>query len=430
MFFKNRTELVEKIKKLEESNEMLLKDNQSKAEEISAKKTEIGKLITENKNLISRYEQTGVECPHCYTILQHGFKYCPNCGNKIEKKAEQLQTTLKNKFQLERDGENYLIVGYNGFDDKYITIPSKIDGRTVHGIWNGVFDNCLSLEEVFFEEGCRYIGQKAFSKCKKLRKVHLPKSLLEIGANAFGACEMLEELIIPIAVRRIGANAFAGCSKLKKVILPEGLKLIEYGLLSNTAISEITIPESVIIIEGYAFGRTNIQEVTLPEQLRVLSSGVFSDCLRLKKITMHSNIEILEEGIFKGIAPIIQCAAGSKAQQYARKYNYIAEEIAPVQKIRIDSYGVQWIDVKKSKKYKVGDKWYNEPDYDVETWDSYTGECKAASYAYEISDIAVVYNELRISRYFTYDEAMQIKMKLEANKAKVSLFDYWGQSVV
>ena len=30
MFFKNRTELIEKIKQLEESNEILLKDNQSK----------------------------------------------------------------------------------------------------------------------------------------------------------------------------------------------------------------------------------------------------------------------------------------------------------------------------------------------------------------------------------------------------------------
>lgn len=59
-----------------------------------------------------------------------------------------------------------------------------------------MFEKCVNLEEVIFEEGCKYIGKSVFKGCSRLKKVRLPKSLLEIGDFAFSGCA-LEEIAIP-----------------------------------------------------------------------------------------------------------------------------------------------------------------------------------------------------------------------------------------
>ena len=68
-----------------------------------------------------------------------------------------------------------LVIGFAG---KKIVIPSKINGQTVIGIWNNVFEKCTNLEDVVFQEGCKYIGKNVFTNCSNLQKVTLPKSLL------------------------------------------------------------------------------------------------------------------------------------------------------------------------------------------------------------------------------------------------------------
>jgi hypothetical protein len=68
-----------------------------------------------------------------------------------------------------------LVIGFAG---KKIVILSKINGQTVIGIWNNVFEKCTNLEDVVFQEGCKYIGKNVFTNCSNLQKVTLPKSLL------------------------------------------------------------------------------------------------------------------------------------------------------------------------------------------------------------------------------------------------------------
>ena len=62
---------------------------------------------------------------------------------------------------------------------------------SVKTIESGAFANCLSLKEVFIEEGVESIGRKntgisgAFTACQKLKKIVIPETVTYIEDNAF-----------------------------------------------------------------------------------------------------------------------------------------------------------------------------------------------------------------------------------------------------
>ncbi len=427
--FKSSAALREQIKQLENENQNLIVEQRGNVQEIKALKEKNELLSKQNAEFKRKYENTGLECSACYFVLQNTFKVCPNCGKKIVKQVEKSECSKDSIFQIEDDGNSCLIVGYKGFKDKKIVIPSSIHGRRVIGIWNNVFEKCEYIEEVIFEEGCQYIGNCAFAQCPNLKKVKLPKSLLEIGDAAFCKDIAIEEMIVPINVKKIGSGAFSGCASLSKVVLPDGLEIISQGLFSGTAIREVNIPEKVLIIKCYAFSRTNLSEVVLPEQLRVIGDTAFESCPRLKKVIMHSNLEIIEKDIFKGSRPVIYCAGGSKAQLYARKNNLECEEIQPVAHKDNRRLGVQFINLYKSTRIQVNGRWINEEHYSIDRWISLIGGSKAEGYAYE-KDRLSVKNELCMHKYYTYEEALRIQRDLQARGVEVRLFDYWGRSEV
>lgn len=427
--FKSNAALREQIKKLENENQKLIDEQQRNVQEIRTLKEKNVVLSKQNAEFGQKYENTGLECATCYFTLQDTFKVCPNCGKKIQKQAEKIERSKENIFQIENDANGCLIIGYSGFKDKKIVIPSSIHGRPVIGIWNNVFEKCDHIEEVIFEEGCQYIGSFAFAQCPNLKRVRLPKSLLEIGNAAFCKDSAIEEIILPVNVKKIGAGAFSGCSSLTKAVLADGLEIISQGLFSGAAIREINIPESVLIIKCFAFARTNLSEIVLPEQLRVIGNNAFESCSKMKKITMHSNLEILEKDIFKGSKPVIYCAGGSKAQLYARKYRLECEEIKPATHKNTKRLGVQFINLYKSTRIQVNGRWINEEHYSLERWVALIGGSKASGYAYEKERLPVK-NEICMHKYYTYEEALKIQRELQAKGVEVRLFDYWGESEV
>jgi len=428
--FKSNAVLREQIRQLEIENQKLVVEQQSNVQEIKTLKQKNELLLKQNVDFKRKYESTGLECSSCYFVLQNSFKVCPNCGRKIEKQVEKIERSKDGIFQTENDGNACLIVGYKGFKDKKIVIPSSIDGKPVIGIWNNVFEKCEYIEEVIFEEGCQYIGSCAFAQCPNLKKVKLPKSLLEIGGAAFCKDKAIEEMIIPVRVKRIGVAAFEGCTSLTKIVLPEGLEIISQGLLSGTAIQELDIPETVLIIESFAFSRTNLLEVVLPKQLRVLGDWAFDSCTKLKKITMHSNIEIIEKDVFKGSRPVVYCSGGSTAQLYARKNGLECEEIQPIANKENCRLGVKYIELSKSARTQINGRWTNAEHYNLEQWIAIIGGSKASGYAYGDLSTFGVKQKICLNKYYTYEEAMRIQRELQARGINVSLFDYWGQSEV
>ena len=72
-----------------------------------------------------------------------------------------------------------------------LTIPSKVRDYYMAGIKDGSFRNCNKLTEVGFDEGIRFIGERAFEGCDALRELYLPSTIEGIGMNC---CSFLPEL--------------------------------------------------------------------------------------------------------------------------------------------------------------------------------------------------------------------------------------------
>ena len=431
--FSSKIELNKKIKEQEDKITQLEAEKDTNVKEIAELKEQIAKLTKENRAYENKYVHTNLDCEFCYTTLQAEFEYCPKCGKKIVKaKATETVRTSTNIFQTEVDGDYLLINQYNGFGDKKLVIPSSINGKTVIGIWNGVFENCAELEEVIFEEGCKYIGKRVFANCTKLKKVRLPKSLLEIGDSAFSGCAV-EELAVPPNVKVIGSHAFS-CRSLKKILLPENLKYISAGMMSYTSIEEISIPQSVVHIGYSAFSNSKLKEVELPHNLYSIEKYAF-DIPSLSKITIHSNVKIISEDIFgmrgKAVKPTIYCSAGSKGLLYARKYGLNCSEIPAQPSVNVQVCSSSIILV-------LGSLTKGE---NIAEWYRYFGMNKAETWSWT----AKYWNTLYIEKYMDMEDALRIRRAMKnfvnthgdwsrpgihCSLQELSVCEHWGSSAV
>jgi hypothetical protein len=75
---------------------------------------------------------------------------------------------------------------------KSIRIP-----KSVEFVGNSCFDDCKSLIEVIFEEGCHLKGidEPAFSD-SGLKSILIPISVEFVGKNCFFECKSLNEVIL------------------------------------------------------------------------------------------------------------------------------------------------------------------------------------------------------------------------------------------
>ena len=251
-------------------------------------------------------------------------------------------------YAVKEDG-TLSITKYTG-SSKSVSIPAKIDGKTVTAIAANAFKECTAISEIKFPNSIEYIGGFAFEGCKGLRYVILPASLKEINGSAFIGCSSLEEIytdkqnrnfvtvdgvlfnrdrttllayptgrkgaytvpdtvtrihdyafgernaltkvVIPSSVKTIGFNAFEYCAALKKASLANGLEEIETGAFNGCkALTDITLPASAKRIHSFAFAECHsLKTIALPEGLTLLDFSVFEKCYSLRFIKLPSTL--------------------------------------------------------------------------------------------------------------------------------------------
>lgn len=428
-FLNKKLELNRKIKAQEIEIQQLKDEKNIELNNITELKEQTNQLLKQNKEYENKYVHTGLECEFCYTTLQHEFVYCPKCGKKIVRKKLKRIETRNDIFRTQVDGDCLLITQYNGFNDKKIIIPSSINGRTIIGIWNDVFKNCKELEEVVFEEGCRYIGKNAFAYCRNLKKVKLPKSLLEIGTSAFQVTG-IEEIVLPPNVKVIGDRAFYE-TKLKKIILPDKLRSISRSMLESSLLEEIDIPQSVVHIENSAFKNTRLKEVELPHDLYSIGESAF-EIPGLKKIIIHSNVQMIERNAISTCGkPVVYCARGSKGLLYARKHSLICEEIAaqPVARTPIQVSAISVLTEHLDFGKYITEFWRYCGIYKAETWswDKFTADMMYINKNMEMEEAVHIKNALEK----VYDIYVKTLPSYKAHGVrKIEISDYWGSSDV
>ncbi len=171
-------------------------------------------------------------------------------------------------------------VGILGCDacDLELTVPEKVNGRTVVAILSG-----------------------AFADCDNIQRISIPESVTEIGASAFQNSSLLE-INIGSGVNHIGHDAFAGCSKLRSIQLPSGLTELEDGVLSGcAALTELTLPAGIQTIgSGALQGLVHLTSLALNEGLIGLEDNALSNCSALKQVTLPASLINLETDTFLG----------------------------------------------------------------------------------------------------------------------------------
>lgn len=137
------------------------------------------------------------------------------------------------------------------------------------------------------------------------------KDVSQIGSGAFSYLK-IKEIEIPGKVFSIGHDAFAECYNLKKVVLHRGLKFIDFGAFSNCEkLKDITLPDTIIGIDEFAFEVTAITHIRIPEGVQMLDCAVFSYCYSLEEVYLPQSLEEIDVRAFEmcsSLKKVVMCS--------------------------------------------------------------------------------------------------------------------------
>lgn len=196
------------------------------------------------------------------------------------------------------------IVGYKG-NEKNITIPMVIEGRTVTAIQVNAFQNNTTIETVIFPETIMYVCQYAFTGCTSLKSINIPAATIAIQIGAFEGCTSLTDVKLFEGLEEVAKRAFFGCTSLESITLPEGVKKIDNMAFQNcSALKTIVLPTTLREIGHSVFmGCTSFEETTLYESVAAIGDNAFKNVPETAVVnvfTLDVYKKLLSAG-FKGI---------------------------------------------------------------------------------------------------------------------------------
>ena len=226
-----------------------------------------------------------------------------------------------------------------------VTIPAGVESIK-HGAWY----DCVSLENVTFEENSRLaaisdytfgktaltaidipdgvesIGYGAFTRCP-LTKVDIPAKVAQLGTGAFYMNDKLQSVTFAdeSQVESLDSACFAYCSALDTINLEVCSELTTIGMdcfREDSALTNITIPAGVTALssfamyscgglkrvafeEGsrlkaigeYAFSKASVAEIDIPDSVESIGYGAFSRC-RMTTLDIPSSVTTIGDRCF------------------------------------------------------------------------------------------------------------------------------------
>lgn len=188
---------------------------------------------------------------------------------------------------------------------EHLVIPKEVNGYPVDRMWHSafsyckklksvfipntitrdiddyVFQDCVNLESVVFEEGTKikYLGEWTFAGCKNLKSIQIPASVERVVHYTFEDCVSLETVTFEKGskLELIGMNSFAGCESLKSIDIPSGCtEICDNAFLDCYNLSEVTLNEGVVEIGRAAFLNCySLPQIYVPKTVQEIEALAF-----------------------------------------------------------------------------------------------------------------------------------------------------------
>ncbi|MCR5704634.1 MAG: fibronectin type III domain-containing protein [Eubacterium sp.] len=202
--------------------------------------------------------------------------------------AQEKEEYVINNFTYQLDEKGVIIKKYTGTEEE-VTVPEKIDGKTVYKIGTMAFVDNKTIKKVHLPESMEILGTDSFA-CSTVEEINFPSSLKEID-GAFGGCKELTEITIPKSLERVSGYPFSD-SGLKKVIFEDGCTDVFPNMLIWTYnLEQVVLPDTIEFIGTSAFSESGIKEIKLPKNIKKLGTGAFKECNNLKEVFIPTGVE-------------------------------------------------------------------------------------------------------------------------------------------
>ncbi|MEG2814479.1 MAG: leucine-rich repeat protein, partial [Oscillospiraceae bacterium] len=222
---------------------------------------------------------------------------------KVAVMATSAVTVSDYTYSENKDG-TLTITGYKGTNTE-ISIPEKIDNKTVTTIDNNAFYN-TKITKVTIPDSVTRIGNGAFSECDSLQKIKIPNKVASIGDRTFYGCEVLSNITVDAENPNFASTEGVLFNKGKTT-------LITYP--SGKTENEYVIPNTVTTIGDWAFNRCKaLTSVDIPDSVTTIGDWAFYGCKALTSVTIPDSVteigicafnycESLTNALFLGDAP-------------------------------------------------------------------------------------------------------------------------------
>lgn len=185
-----------------------------------------------------------------------------------------------------------------------LTLPNTI--RTVEGI-----EGC-AIETIDLPASLTEVPN--LSGCPNLKELILPPTIRKVGV-CLNDCPSLTHVHLGAGVYQVDRHAFDGSDALESVTVDEAntaLTIVD-NILYNKSMTHldfcfpwskekvIDIPSTVTFIDSEAFrGCEGLEEITIHGDINMLGSGVFRDCVNLRKVSLPETLTNISPYAFLG----------------------------------------------------------------------------------------------------------------------------------
>lgn len=185
-----------------------------------------------------------------------------------------------------------------------LTLPNTI--RTVEGIEGCAIETidlpasltevpnlsgCPNLKELILPPTIRKVGV-CLNNCPSLTHVHLGAGVYQVDRHAFDGSDALESVTVD--------EANAALTIVDNVLYNKSMTGLAFCFSWNKE-KVIDIPQTVTFIDSEAFrGCEGVEEITIRGDINALGSGVFRDCVNLRKVSLPESLTSISPYAFLG----------------------------------------------------------------------------------------------------------------------------------